>query len=119
VADFRKLRVWKAAEELAITAQRFCNQMRGRRSATLADQLMRAALSVPANIVEGSAHTSPREYARFLRYALGSVSEVEGHAQLARDLHMAVEADFAELIGKVVDVRMMLHGLIKSVKQRS
>jgi four helix bundle protein len=60
-----------------------------------------------------------REYARFLRYALGSVSEVEGHAQLARDLHMAVEADFAELIGKVVDVRMMLHGLIKSVKQSS
>jgi hypothetical protein len=68
MADFRKLRVWQAAQALAIEAYRFSAKMRGARSATLADQLTRAAMSVPTNIVEGSAHESAREFVRFLRY---------------------------------------------------
>jgi len=116
VADFRKLRVWRAAQELAIDVHRVTARMREVRSATLRDQLTRAAMSVPTNIVEGSAHESPREFAHFLRYALASVSEVEGHAQLARDLGMMTESDFSSLLARVVDVRKMLHGLLKRVK---
>ncbi len=92
--------------------------MRGVRSATLGDQLTRAAMSVPTNIVEGSAHESPREFARYLRYALASVSELEGHVQLARDLGMMTEPDFSALLARVVDVRKMLHGLLKRLRQR-
>jgi four helix bundle protein len=73
-------------------------------------------MSVPTNIVEGSAHESPREFARFLRYALASVSEVEGHVQLAHDLGMIKEAELSTLLGRVVDVRMMLHGLLKKLQ---
>ena len=73
-------------------------------------------MSVPTNIVEGSVHESPREFARFLRYALASVSEVEGHVQLARDLGIMKEAEFSTLLGRVVDVRMMLHGLLKKLQ---
>ncbi len=116
VADFRKLRVWQAAQELAIDAHRVTARMRGVPGATLRDQLARAAMSVPTNIVEGSAHASPREFARFLRYALASASEVEGHVQLARDLGMMTEPDFIALLARVVDVRKMLHGLLKSLK---
>ena len=90
--------------------------MRGARSATLCDQVLRASMSVPTNIVEGSAHSSSREFARFLRYALASVSEVEGHVQLARDLELVKEPDFVALLGQVVDVRMMLHGLLKKLE---
>lgn len=73
-------------------------------------------MSVPTNIVEGCAHTSPREFARYLRYALASASEVEGHAQLARDLNYLSEPSFNELLGLVVEVRMMLHGLLKKLE---
>ena len=52
--------------------------MRGANTMALRDQLTRAAMSVPADIVEGSAHTSPREFARFVQYALASASELEG-----------------------------------------
>ena len=116
MADFRKLRVWQTAQELAIGAHRVTVRMRGVRHATLCDQLVRAAMSVPTNIVEGSAHSSPREFARFLRYALASASEVEGHIQLARDLGMMTDPDFASLLARVVDVRKMLHGLLKRLK---
>ena len=116
MADFRKLRVWQAARELAIHADRVASRMRGVRSASLRDQLTRAAMSVPTNIVEGSAHESPREFARFLQYALASVSELEGHVQLARDLEMMIEQDFTDFLTRIVDVRKMLHGLLKTSK---
>ncbi len=86
MANFRELRVWQATEELAVQAHRTLARIRGPQSKTLCDQFLRAAMSVPTNIVEGNAHTSPRERARFLGYALASAWEVEGHVQLASDL---------------------------------
>jgi four helix bundle protein len=71
---------------------------------------------VPTNIVEGSAHASPREFARFLQYGLASVSELEGHVQLARDLELMTEHDFTGLLARIVDARKMLHGLLKRLK---
>lgn len=93
--------------------------MHGARSAGLRDQLMRAAMSVPTNIVEGSAHASAREFARYLGYALASVNELEGHVQLARDLRLMTEPDFSALLALIVDVRMMLHGLLKKLRDDS
>ena len=72
-------------------------------------------MSVPSNIVEGNAHASPSEFARFLRYAVASVTEVEGHAQLAHNLGMMTKANFSAIVSRVVDVRMMLHGLLKKL----
>lgn len=89
--------------------------MRGPQSASNADQLNRAAMSVPRNIIEGNAHESPRERARYFRYAIASISETEGHIQLGLDLRMISQRDFDALVAQVVDVRKMLYGLLKSV----
>jgi len=110
--------VWQAAQTLAIDAHRVSGRIRGTNTTALSDQLTRAAMSVPANIIEGSAHSSPREFARFVQYALASVSELEGHAQLARDLQLISEQDLASLLGGIVDVRKMLHGLLKALRAR-
>ena len=74
-------------------------------------------MSVPTNIVEGNAHSSPHEFARFLQYALASVSELEGHIQLARDLELVTEQDFTPFLARIVDVCKMLHGLRKRVRE--
>jgi four helix bundle protein len=92
--------------------------MHGANSMALSDRLARAAMSVPANIVEGSAHTSPREFARYVQYALASVSELEGHAQLACDLQFISGQDLTVLLAGIVDVRKMLHGLLKALRAR-
>ena len=119
MGNFRNLRVWQAAQDLAIEAHRISGKMRGPTSATLRDQLVRSVMSVVANIVEGSAHSSPREFARFLSYAIASVSEAEGHAQLGCDMGMISRSDLEVLIQKVIDVRMMLHGLRKRLRADS
>jgi hypothetical protein len=104
VADFRKLRVWQKAHELAVEAHRVTARMRGVRSAPLRDQLTRAG---------------PHEFARFVQYSLASVSELEGHIQLARDLELITDEDFRPFLSRIVDVRKMLHGLLKRLKAAS
>jgi len=113
MANFRKLRAWQAAEELTIHVHRVTRTMRGVRSATLCDQLIRAAMSAPSNIVEGNAHRSIAERARFFGYALASLWEVEGHIQLSSDLDMMSRKDYEALLEETINARRMLYGLLK------
>jgi len=114
MSDFRKLRVWQAAQALVVDAYRVTRSMRGPQSASTADQLNRAAMSVPRNIIEGNAHESPRERARYFRYAIASISETEGHIQTGFDLQMITRHDFDRLVEQVVEIRKMLYGLLKN-----
>jgi four helix bundle protein len=76
----------------------------------LSDQLIRAATSIPANIAEGFARGSAKDYARFLAIARGSNAECETFIELAFRINYVDEATFAELnelatgIGKMLTV---------------
>lgn len=112
MGDYRDLRVWHEARALAKRARKVAAGMKGGENAELRNQLTRAAMSVPTNIVEGGAHDSPREFARFLRYARASASECEGHLVLASDFELVGDEDFKSLSKSIEAVRKMLCGLI-------
>ncbi len=71
--------VWQLANRLAIEVVRLTNCQPIRRDFRFCDQLRAAARSVPANIAEGFARFSPAEFARFLRYARGSLAETQSY----------------------------------------
>jgi four helix bundle protein len=75
--------------------------------------MIRAAMSVPANIVEGRGQRSERDFARFLGYALNSTSELEYHLTVARDMRVITLTDFKSLVAQTIEVRKMLYGLLK------
>jgi len=113
---FHKLDVWKKAHALALTAQRVAAKTRGPGSAPLRNQLVRAAISVPSNIVEGSSKSSDAEFARFVTIAIGSCSELEYHILFAHDAGMMSQSDYQSMLDQIVDVRKMLSGLRKTLK---
>ncbi|MFL5596039.1 MAG: four helix bundle protein [Gemmatimonadaceae bacterium] len=115
MSDFRKLDVWRKAHELALGVDRAASRIRGGRYASLRNQMVRAAMSIPANIVEGSGQESRKEFGRFLRYAMNSASELEYHLILARDVSAVDAAEISALVGKTVEVRKMLMGLMRRV----
>ena len=73
--DFKKLDVFHLGDGLVIEIYRATRQFPVDERYGLQAQLRRATVSVPSNIVEGSARGSNRDYAHFLRIALGSASE--------------------------------------------
>jgi four helix bundle protein len=70
-------------------------------------------MSIPANIVEGRRQASEKEFARFLRIAINSGYELEYHLMVARDVGAMSETDAASLLRELIEVRKMIHGLIK------
>jgi len=119
MSDYRKLDVWRKAHALAINVHRDAGALRGARYSSLRSQLIRAAMSIPANIVEGRSQASERDFGRFLRYALGSATELEYHLTLARDIRVLPNETYTPLATQVVEVRKMLHGLLTSVSKAS
>ena len=90
--------------------------MRGSDNASLRNQMLRAAMSVPTNIVEGSGQRSRLEFARFLSFALNSASELEYHLIAARDVGLIGVTEFDSLSAQNTEVRKMLTGLQKHVR---
>jgi four helix bundle protein len=117
VSDFRKLEVWRKAHELAIRVHRAAGGIRGATNLSLRSQMVRAAMSIPANIVEGSSQDSRREFGRFLGYAANSATELEYHLMLARDVQAISLTDYSALVERTVEVRKMLRGLIRRVRR--
>ena len=115
MSDFKRLRVWAKAHALALNVDRVAGRIRGESYRSLRSQMVRSAMSIPANIVEGRTQKSERDFARFLGYAIGSTSELEYHLIAARDVKAITESDFLSLLSQVIEVRKMLHGLINTL----
>jgi four helix bundle protein len=111
VSDFRKLKLWGKSHALALNAFSVAKQIRGRDNSPLRLQLIRAATSIPTNIVEGTGQESAKEFGRFLMIALKSSSELEYHLVLAGDLHLISRSDLASLTDQTIQVRKMLYAL--------
>ncbi len=75
--------------------------------------MIRSAMSIDANIVEGSGRRSDKELVRFLRIAVGSSYELESQLIMARDVGFISNDHTTQLIDQAVEVRKMLFGLIR------
>jgi four helix bundle protein len=117
VADFKKLRVWRHAHALALNVAKVARKITNADYSSLRRQMIRSALSVSANIVEGREKDTEPEFARFLEIAKGSVSELEEHLITARDLDLISAADFHSVNDQLVNVRKMLSGLLTRLRR--
>jgi four helix bundle protein len=116
VSDFRKLKVWRKAFALALTTHKLAQDVRGAAYLSLRSQLIRAAMSIPANIAEGREQKTERGFATFLRHALASAAELENHYLIARGMGVISRTGCDSAIGQTVEVKKMLHGLINSLE---
>src|ERR1019366_5817996 len=83
--NYRRLSVWRKAHAIALNIRVMTEQMPREGNLGLIDQLHRAALSIPANIAEGSSRPTDKDFVKFLNIALASTSELEYHLEFASD----------------------------------
>lgn len=82
--DYRKIRAWQMADELALRVFRAGKSFPRTEVFGLTSLTRRAAVSVPANIVEGATRRHEREYVQFLYVALGSLAELGYYLSFSR-----------------------------------
>jgi four helix bundle protein len=83
--SFEELEVWKRACRLAVDITRALAETK---QFAIRDQMVRAVLSVPSNIAEGSERDSRQDFIRFLRIAKGSAAELRTQAYIASRLEI-------------------------------
>jgi four helix bundle protein len=81
--NFKKLKVWQLGFDIARECYVLVSAFPKEEKYALVNQITRAAVSIPANIAEGSSRKSAREYTHFLEISLGSSYELETHVLLA------------------------------------
>ena len=113
---YKDLKVWHAAQDLAEKVYRLTHEFPQTEIYGLTAQMRSCAASVPANIAEGDARRSDKDFLRFLRIAAGSLAELETFLDLARRLTFASSDEIAAIETDADEVGKMLYGLIAKVR---
>jgi four helix bundle protein len=108
--DFRNLKVWKKAHELALLVYRLTADFPREETFDLRHSLRKTAVDIPASIAEGAGKTRDQEFAASIGSALGLSTRLEFYALIALDLELLKPTPHDELNRVIVEVRKMLTG---------
>jgi four helix bundle protein len=117
--DYTKIEAWKLADDLTVALYERTRAFPKEEIYGLTSQLRRAAYSVPANIAEGSARESKKDYLHFLYISRASSSETQYFIHLTRRLHHLTDQEAEVFIGQTKQVFGCLHGLIGAVEKET
>jgi four helix bundle protein len=119
VSDFKKLRVWEKARELAQVLYRETRAFPDSERYGLTSQMRRAVASVGSNIAEGCGRSGESEKARFFQIATGSLSELEFQSIIAGDLVFLGEEELDGILARINELGVMLGALTNVVRAHS
>lgn len=116
---FFDIKAWQKADDLAVDVYETTKSFPRYQLYSLTNQMQRAAVSVAANIAEGSGRRTPRDYIRFLYIAKGSLTELEYYIHLAKRLGYLTEEDHQRLDALQDETARILTGFIRFKQQEA
>jgi four helix bundle protein len=116
--DYRQLRTFQKSDALVLAIYRETRGFPVEERFGLQAQIRRAAVSVPANIVEGSARRTTADYLQFLRTSLGSAAEVAYLLSLSARLGLLPPRCAGELIVGYEEVARRLQRQIAALEEQ-
>jgi len=117
--DYTKIEAWKLADDLTMLIYQITKSFPKEELYGLTNQLRRAASSVPANIAEGSARGTQKDYLHFLYIARASLTEDHYFVHLSKRLGYVGDEKHAELESLFRRTFACLIGLISAVEKES
>ncbi len=114
--DYRELKVWQKAHSLTLEIYKITKPFPKSELYSLTNQIRRAASSIATNIAEGSVQGSDLQYARFLRIALGSATELDYQLLLAYELEYIDKDNYEKLSSEADQIKKMLTAFVRKLK---
>ena len=116
ISSFRDLTVWQEAHNLVLLVYRSTESFPSSEQYGLTSQMRRAAVSVPANIVEGFKRQGTQEKVRFYNIAEAFLEEFKYVLILCNDLGCMSSCD--DFQAKADTVGRLLYRFAQSAKHR-
>jgi four helix bundle protein len=114
MGNFRKLRVWLLAKDLAVKIYSLTKSANLSKDYGLKDQMQRAAVSIPANIGEGDELGTNKQSIRHFYIAKGSSAELQTLLIIAYEIGYIDKDDLDVLDRECNLISIMLNKLIKA-----
>ena len=111
IESHRDLIVWQRGMDLVEAVYAVTKSFPVDERFRLINQATRAAVSVPANIAEGHARGTRRDYAQFVSIAKGSLMELETYVMIAKRLGYSTVHDMERLLDRTAELSRMLTAL--------
>src|SRR5688572_1770604 len=118
VVSFEDLIAWQKARSLNGRIYEITRHASFREDFCLRNQMRSASNSTMANVAEGHERCSPKDFARFLKYAKGSNAELRSHLYAAFDAHFITQEEFNTLLPLASEVSRIIGGLLASIKRQ-
>lgn len=112
IERFEDIKAWQVARVLANLVYDATMGETFARDFELRHQIRGAAGSVMHNIAEGFEAGADAEFARFLKIARRSASEVQSEAYLALDRHYVTNSAFQEIYDRATDAKKLINAFI-------
>ena len=117
-APYRQLKAWAESRDLAVLIYKLCVRRAKTIDRGLADQIRRAAISIPSNIAEGNGRGTNRDSLRFLYIARGSLCELESQIDVCQRAGLIEIEDSRNIADQMALVGRLIGGLITYRKTR-
>ncbi len=117
IYDFREVIVWQKAHILTLEIYKISSSFPKDELYALTSQMRRAALSVPANFVEGFNRKGLNDERRFYNIAQGSLAELQYFIILSKDLNYIDDVASNTLYELTIEVSKLLYSWIKSLER--
>ncbi|NMC51550.1 four helix bundle protein [Candidatus Kuenenbacteria bacterium] len=114
INSFRQILAWQKAHQLALVIYKAVGYLPDYEKYNLTSQMIRAAVSTSANIVEGFARLGSSDSLRFYNIAEASLEELKYHTLLCFDLEYFSQKQYQYLSTLEDEVGKILKGWIKS-----
>jgi len=115
--DYKKIRAWQLADELAFLIYKATQHFPKQEMWGLTSQMRRAAISVPANIVEGATRNHKKEYLQFLYTSLGSLAELGYYIEFSARIGYLNDTELKDLSGLHEQTSKTLRALINYIEK--
>jgi len=116
-AKYRELDVWTAGMDLVEHCYRLTTSLPRDEQFGMTSQVRRAAVSIPANIAEGSCRKSDPVFRNHISIALGSHAELETYLEIAKRLGYISDTQYVAVGELCARVGQLLNGLHRSLKR--
>jgi four helix bundle protein len=116
--SFEKLEVWHLSKDLAIRIYKLTKDFPNYEKYGIISQINRAAISISANIAEGSSRIGDKDQSHFYTIAYSSLMELISHLLISIELGFIKKEDYESLENQLIELANKINALYKFKKSK-